>query len=331
MWVCVVSVAWSGMASAQTQPRVTVRWNAPDSCPDDAALLGAVENLLGRRLADAGAQELAVSIHVHGEPGAFSAKLVLTGARGAEERFLEHPECAKLVDAVALVTALAIDPDAVRARQSQLEQGLPPPSAPPAASTPAAPRAPPSAPAPPPASPAPSAGRPANAVAMGVQGLLGAGVLPGVKPAFGAELGLRHRWFVAQASARFWGSGSAEVTNAAPASVVLQLVSWGVRGCGVVPLEAWRLRPCLGADFGALSGIGENVSNARARHDLLPTLEASLAVAYAGFQPTPLAGLALAVPVSRPTFGVLEDGVAREAFQPAPVALIGFLGLAYGL
>lgn len=333
--VSAAGIAWSGVAGAQVPPRVTLRWNAPEACPDDAALLGAVESLLGRRLADAGAQQLSASIHVHGEPGAFSAKLVLTGVSGREERFLEHPECAKLADAVAVVIALAIDPEAVRARQNQLEQGAPtaPPSEPAGTGPAAAPSASPAARAPAPAAPPSglSAGRPTNSVVMVVQGLLGAGVLPGVKPAFGAELGVRHRWFVAQASARFWASANAEVPNAAPASVELRLVSWGVRGCGLVPLHAWRIRPCLGADFGALSAIGENVSNSRARHDLLPALETSLAVAYAGWQPAPLGGLALTMPVSRPSFGVLENGVAREAFQPASIALVGFLGLAYGL
>jgi hypothetical protein len=323
------------VAGAQASPRVALRWNAPDSCPDDGVLVSAVENLLGRRLADGEQQQLSVSIHVHGTPGGFAAKLVLTNAGGSEERFLEHPDCAKLVDAVALVTALAIDPEAVRARQSQQEQVVPPLSS--------QPPAPPPSPAPPPQVAAPTTVRvassnasppptpPARALVMGVHGLIGAGSLPGVRPGFGAELGVRQRWFVAQAVARFWASGSADVPDAGPASVEMRLVSWGVRGCGLMPAGAWLVRPCVGADFGDLSGIGQNVANARARHDLLPSLEAGLAVAYARWQAAPLAGLALGVPLSRPSFGVLDDGVKREAFRPAALTFSAFFGLAYGL
>ena len=37
-------------------PRVALRWNAPEQCPDDAQLIAAVESLLGEPLAQAPAQ-----------------------------------------------------------------------------------------------------------------------------------------------------------------------------------------------------------------------------------------------------------------------------------
>src|SRR5882757_1389028 len=108
-----------GMASAAGGAgHVSLRWAAPDECPDDVQLVHDVEALLGQSLLDAGEQALVVRAVVRSEAGGYSAALHFSSAQGEEERQLEHPSCDKLVQAVALVIALAIDPERVRATQS---------------------------------------------------------------------------------------------------------------------------------------------------------------------------------------------------------------------
>lgn len=106
--------------AADAPSRVSLRWNAPDDCPDDAALVQAVEGVLGQPLTASREQQLAISVNVLGGSGGYSAKLSFKGPQGSQERFLEHPECGKLTEAVALLVALAIDPERVKARQPQV-------------------------------------------------------------------------------------------------------------------------------------------------------------------------------------------------------------------
>src|SRR5262245_11553790 len=108
-----------GRASADDAPTtVQLRWNAPEECPDDLALLRAVEGFLGRPLEAKRDRALSVNVKVQGDPErGYAAKLSFTDAAGVTERVLDHPECGKLVEGVALLIALTIDPDGVKARQ----------------------------------------------------------------------------------------------------------------------------------------------------------------------------------------------------------------------
>ncbi|HEY1536837.1 MAG TPA: hypothetical protein VGF76_22600, partial [Polyangiaceae bacterium] len=109
----------AGVAAAEATPaRVSLHWTAPDECPDDAQLVHQIEALLGQSLLEAGEQTLTVRATAQGDAGrGYAAKVSFTGAQGTEERYLEHPSCENLVQALALVIALAIDPERVRATQ----------------------------------------------------------------------------------------------------------------------------------------------------------------------------------------------------------------------
>src|SRR4051812_33346518 len=91
------------VCAQETTPRVSLRWNAPDDCPDDAELLRSVEGFLGEPLAAASEQQLSISLNVSSRAGGFSAKMRFKSASGVEERALEHPECRKLMEACALL------------------------------------------------------------------------------------------------------------------------------------------------------------------------------------------------------------------------------------
>ena len=95
-----------------------------------------MERLLGQPLGESREQKLSVTISVRGQPGGYAAKLSFVWPAGNEQRFLEHPECPALTEAAALLAALAIDPERVRARQEATSGEIP------AAPTPTAPTAP---------------------------------------------------------------------------------------------------------------------------------------------------------------------------------------------
>jgi hypothetical protein len=357
-WGAALALAAGSTAPAHATARhVSLRWNAPDSCPDDAALLDRVEGYLGQRLAEALDQQLAVSIHVLQAPDGFSAKLGFVTPGGRQERFLEHPECDKLMEAAALLVALAIDPERVRARQevgasngsgaagvaadgSGTEPGADS-SKPAPEGSPAPPTVSSSAPLPANMSPAvaqPPADdghrvHPSSAIGstLAVVALAGVGTVPGFAPGVAAELGLRRGLFRAALVGRYWLPSTSEVAGAAPASIELSLATAGVRACVLPRAGQWTLLGCAGADVGSMSGSGHNVSSERPQSDLFVALEGSLALAYSRAQLAPLAGLAITLPVRKPRFGVLRDGIEIEGYRPNGVGLAGFLGVAYGL
>src|SRR6187402_57680 len=224
VWMAVVAacLATETAHAADAPERVTLRWNAPGTCPDDAQLVRAVEGFLGQPLVESREQQLAVSVTVQVGPGGFSAKLSFTSPAGTQERFLEHPECGKLTEGVALLAALAIDPDRVKARQAAVETTgtrEPPPEAPLASPKSEAPAEPPKALAPVVACPAPVKTPPrTSGGTLAAAGFLGIGTLPGATPGVATEAGWRVRRFRAALLGRYWLSSSADVAGSTPRS-----------------------------------------------------------------------------------------------------------------
>jgi hypothetical protein len=330
----------SGAAQAGDAPeRVSLRWNAPDACPDDSELVHAVEEFLGQPLAASREQRLSVSINVLGSPGSFSAKLSFDSPQGAQERFLEHPECSKLLEGVALLAALAIDPERVKARRAEAEADAAAASHPESEPTPA-----PEPPPPPPSVPsalstptplrdrvAPPASRAIYEGTLGVAGFVGFGTLPSATPGVATELGLRLQQFRAGLVGRYWLTSSADVPGIAASSIELSLVTVGLRACVLPATDDWSWLACAGADVGDMSGSGQGVDDARTQHDLFAAAEASLSLAYTRSRLAPFAGVAASVALARPRFGVVRDGAAGETFQPGQLGLLAQVGLSYGL
>ena len=228
-WAAALLVAL-GATSARAEPaplRIQLRWHAPDECPDDLALLRRVEGFLGESLDEAANQAVAIDARVQGDAvHGYAAKLSFVSARGTTERALEHPSCDKLTEGVALLVALAIDPERVRAQQETASAAAPSPKA---AVTPAAPtQAPPpirERPEPAPVAsdrppPLPARANAADApvrVSVAIVGLVGGGMLPGATPGVGPELALRVCHFEAGAVGRFWATRGAAVPGTADA------------------------------------------------------------------------------------------------------------------
>lgn len=336
--LAVAMVALLGAApirAEDTGHHVSFRWEAPSECPDDGQALAAVVDLLGQPLSEAREQELAITVNVRPVASGFSATLVFVSPQGTQERILEHASCEKLTEGAALLAALAIDPERVRARQAAIEAAKgapldavpkpPPPCVPPPASAqPACPRTSP------PSTPAPSPRKPGWQPTLGVAGLVGAGVLPGARPGLATDLGLRFDRFQARLVARYWFPGSADIQEG-PLSIELSLATVGLHGCTTGRPKDWSLLACLGVNVGDMSGSGQGLNHARTRHALSGAAEVGLLAAYSRVKPAPFAGLGLSLALLRPRFGASLAGVETETFKVSQAAVIGYLGMSYGL
>lgn len=318
----------------ESNKRLSFRWDAPNECPDDAGALAAVVALLGQPLAEAREQDLAVSVNVQAVSDAFSAKLLFVSPQGTQERALEHPSCDKLMEAAALLVALAIDPERVRARQAAAEAGEAPeiaanPVAPPLQSMPEPAPSPQACPPTLPARPAPPR-QPEWRHSLAMAGFAAAGILPGLGAGLAAELGVRSESLHARLTARYWFPGSVDIQGG-PLSIELSLATLGVQACTAPRQSDWSILGCVGVNLGDMSGSGQGLNHAHTRHALFGTMEASVLTAYSRVQPAPFAGLGLSMAMFRPRFGASLAGVETETYKPSQVAVLGYLGMSYGL
>ncbi|HEX2873769.1 MAG TPA: hypothetical protein VHP33_21080 [Polyangiaceae bacterium] len=338
-WTTLMAV---GLASATARAeggteRVSLRYDAPEACPDDAGLVRAVEGYLGQPLTESRAQQLSVLVTVQASAEGFAAKLSFKSSQGTQERFLEHIQCDKLTEGVALLAALAIDPERVKARQSSLEPSSNAERAPAAAEPQPQPQpisSPAPAPAPPPACPKAvqtQVSKPTSQGTLSVAGFLGVGTLPAVAPGVAAEAGWRLRRLRAALVGRYWSSNSADVAGATPRSIELSLATVGLRGCFLPGGGNWTWSACAGADSGSMTGSGEGIDNARIQRALFSSAEASLTLAYTRSDFAPFMGLGASLALTRPRFGVTRGGVPDEAYQPSRFGGLAFVGLTYGL
>jgi len=336
--IAVVAVGLaSGTARAQdASERVSLRYSAPDVCPDDAELVRAVEGFLGQPLAEGREQRLSVTVNVQGNPGSFSAKLSFKSPQGTEERFLEHPDCSKLTQGVALLAALAIDPERVKAHQAAADaigSAKPAPTPAPELKLEPPPHAPPaterSVVCPEPRKTPPP--EPTSEGTLSVAAFLGVGTLPGATPGVATEAGLRVRRFRVALVGRYWLNSSADVTGGPPSSIELSLATMGLRACVLPAVGAWSWLVCAGADLGDMAGSGQGVDNAHTRHALLADAEASLSLAYTRSRVAPFVSLGASVGLARPRFGVVRNSVPDETFQPSQLGVLASVGVACGL
>lgn len=337
----VIVALGAGVAQAETLKRVRLRYAAPTECPDDLELVNAVEGFLGQSLRDAREQSLTIDARVQGDPRAgYSAKLAFEGPEGTLVRFMDDASCAKLIEAAALMAALAIDPERVRQRQQaddtepskaaelNLEKAAPAKLAPSSPVAPAEPRAREQGTLTPPPD---TSGRSALRPQVAVLALANGGMLPSVAPGFGADVLFRYHWIEAGLGARLWAARSETVSAAPASSIDLSLTAATIRLCGVPSSGRWSLPLCLGGHLGDMQGTGQQVDRARTRHGTFGAVSGGATLAYSAARFAPFVGVDLYTIVARPQFGVELNGRETLVFQSRPWGLGGFVGLAYKL
>jgi hypothetical protein len=109
-WAALVALA---SADEPVEP-IRVRYEAPAECPDEGAFVGEVRARTSRaRLAAAGERARSFEVAVARRGGRFQGRLDVREPSGAaSRREVSGASCAEVVSALALVTALAVDPRA---------------------------------------------------------------------------------------------------------------------------------------------------------------------------------------------------------------------------
>jgi len=332
----------AGAGQAEGSPgQVSVRWSAPDECPDDARLLHQIETLLGKSLLEFNAQTLRVRASAQGnaEQG-YAGKISFSSELGDQERYLDHPSCDRLVEAMALVIALAIDPERVQAARDAEDAGSaamgPTPAAAPSSAT--SERCPPAMPPEPPHEheachdPAPRTSHlPLRGLRAAVHGLAGAGALPGFGGGMEAALGWQPEGFRVELLGRYWVPRSQSIGLSTDGRLDLALATLGARACWLLPVNAWRFSACGGADLGNERATGVALENSRSRDALYAQASGSLEVASTRSRLVPEGGVEVSGALLRPRFGISRDGSDYEVFKPASWSFSALFGFAFEL
>jgi hypothetical protein len=261
----------SGEAGAETRP-LRVEYEAHEGCPVGDAFLDEVLARTSRaRAAAPGEPALEVWVRIDRRDRRSTGRLVLWKSGSARAREVEDGDCRDVVSALALITALALDPNAgARPRSVPHAAPAPPPSGP---QTPA-PRPPPSAPPAPglstvplvpiptpwprhrPVEPGP-APPPRRSWVVGAHVSAAFEVTP--RPLLGGGLSAERIWGgTAGASARLSlelaSTGSFDI---GPGGVLFLRGVGRVEGCPFLRPTRWlAVTACLGAEVGFLRGEG---------------------------------------------------------------------------
>lgn len=239
---------------AQPEPALPVelRWSAPEGCPDRAELERQVAALLAGHAAPAGAPPR-VSFTVERAGDGWQLLGEIAGEASGERR-LGAASCSELVEAAALITAIAVDPDFVPGAAVVPT----PPPAPPIVETPAPPEpAPPvvePVDEPPPATAPPRRRRPAALI--GVSAGLGLGALPAPAGLLRLALGLGGRAWSAAVVQDFWLPREGVVAGSPEVGGRFWLWSAGVRGCGIPRAGRFAFPLCATIAAGVMTGEG---------------------------------------------------------------------------
>ena len=294
----------ASQAISNTPPGLSLDWVAPEGCATANEVVAAVMHLVSAR-----GPALEASVRVTSEPSGFTAELAL----GAGQRTLVGASCSEVTEAVVVILALAIDPDAPVETGALLQGPLRtgPTSAPKRA--PPRPRRPTSRPSKIPHGTASDARTPElERRALRVAGfarLTGElGMLPGAT--LGAALGLRlgaPRWFGELGALGLLprsGERDEDPTEGGDFSFLgAELAFCATPGAQVLLLG------CLGLEAGRLTGVGfrgaETLDTGQALW-LAPALRALLRQrlsTHTAFEVT----LGASIPLLGPSFGLGAD------------------------
>lgn len=132
--------ALEGAPSAEGET-LFLRYTADGTCPTAASFRERVESLTAhaRFTEEEGSASRKLSISVSGSPGHYSGQLQLTDEKTQATRVFEDRECGWVLDALALATALALDPDALDPNAPDPSAAAPPATLAPEQTQPATP------------------------------------------------------------------------------------------------------------------------------------------------------------------------------------------------
>lgn len=317
---------------------VVLTWEAPARCPDEAAVRQGLATYLGEGpTAEAGAGVRAVA-RVTEEDGRLRLALRTETASGVTTRETVADDCAVLVDATALIVAIAVDPSTVLARgeavapaevEAEPEPG--PAEAEVELAEPELPEPEPELPEPevielePAPEPEPRRELPVR-FGMRVGGGIDGGTLPGLAGGLrlaGAVIG---RGWRAELRGDYWLPRTAIATDGIGGRIGLGVA--GARGCGVpgVPRVGLEFPLCAGVEAGLMRGdpVGDRVASPQTAREPWVAADGSVGLAWVPRRFLALVVQAeLVVPITRASFVVGDV----QVYRAGAVAGRGFVGL----
>lgn len=272
------------VASPASEGRpVELRWDAPQRCPDEAALRGQVDEILGGSLGLPRPRPLSVIAVVRDQGDTLSLRVFTVGEAGMRERALRYDrDCELLTRAAAVVIAITIDPASIgrlsREALTLLEPNPPAPEPPPEPEpTPeASPEPPPAAPvvtplpSPEPRTPPPAPADPPRAKwrpngSLRALGGIGVGELPGVGGGVTAAAALVFRHLRIELAASVWPARRLRI-NGTGSETGGDFLMWslGPRLCGVLhPQRLLEVPLCAGVEVGQVHVQGVGLEDSR--------------------------------------------------------------------
>lgn len=235
-------------------PTVRLDYRAPSSCPDARAFEAEVRARLRQsRIAEPDEAATTLRILVTEDDARATARLFV-GASPHATRELSASSCDELIEAMALVTAMAIEAprEEPLPSPSASPQPLPEPALAPAPIAKAAPRPLP----PPPSNQTAPPSRHTARIRLGLRAALQSALAP--EPLLGGQLvlGWEHSAALELRAFASWLEGAA--IDAGPGRARFRLLGGGAEACGALvrPASAFDIGPCLGVEAGALRGEG---------------------------------------------------------------------------
>jgi hypothetical protein len=299
-WVAgaVMAIAATWSVSVRAGQPLSIAWDAPAACPDDAALQAALHRWL--ELTPEGLENGAVQATARVTPheGGWQLDLTLVSPGGRQEETLVTERCETLVDVVALKVALAADPTGLmRGLQRAHEQPLQP-------------------------------ARARDALSLGVRPVFGlsAGILPGTANGVAAVGSLEGGalWRV-ELGAQLWFPRSVAYPGLPNVGARVGLVAGEARACVLPSLGSLTLPICAGIDLGMMSGTGFGVAQVQTSEQLWAALAFGPALRWQLVGPVSLwlQGEAL-VAITRPAFHMRNLDLL---YRPEPAGAQGWLGI----
>lgn len=312
------------------------------ACTDAAALDERIEGLVGRPVEP---DEVVVRVHVL-EPMPLRARVEIEFGGRTESRALEARDCDALLDAVALLVAVTLDPTEVPPAPEPPEPPEPEPAPEPPEPEPPEPEPEPAPdperpalepeppePAPPP-SPPPRPAPPSGSITLAA-GLLGGGEIGAIPRGTGGirpTLRLTVRRLTVELAGDYWVRRRHRVLDTGE-TITVELGVAALRIGGLVGQGRVRVPIGGGLEAGSMRGAAFGLREARAdRWPWLAGLAWASVLVRVGRRVDLTATLEGVVPLVRPTFtATRDDGAIVSLYTPSPVGARALAGVTVAL
>ena len=303
-----LAVAWAAPAVAAVPD--DLEWTAPRECPSKAEITARVGRLIGPAHRGAAADALrARTVVSKDDRGGFHGEVSLAADPDAPARRIDGDSCEAVSEAIVLILAIAVDPDAAMAADTSRVAdapsdafATPAPSAPAAADRPAA-----------------SAASRARPFAVTGAGIVDSGLFGVMTPGAELAVGVRAPHVSFDLAGSWLSSTRATLAQRPSEGTSASALQVGGRSCGAFGGGPLTAGPCLGALLSVISAHGFGAAQLA---DRSTALLLGLAGARASYRLAPAAALVAeldaAIAAQRPTFVIDNAGaVARVPLATA--------------